>query len=432
MSPVSPLRRVAGERLGHLAGEDGVLLPLAIIMMAIGSMVIVTLLSLTATSARAQLDFDDLAPTRYSADSGVVDVLVDLLSGEDALTSTYSTPSLTINEYDVAISVQTPTTTVAAEYRYLDPGVAFGLASLSSQDSHYIQIDNVEAGAHVRVNWSFTPTTQSWTMRLYEEGGPPGAGAATVLATDDFESNSFTGGTGWTAAWTTGGSASIETTGGPFEGTYHALLAAGTGQITREASFGTSTDVRIRFWAKVDSFEAGDTASCSVSPDDAAYTVIRTWLDGEDDNVYRFEDIDVWDTVSSTTSLFFRCDANMDAGGDLFYIDDVEVVSHTLPPIIAESSDTKAPGGLFVDGSLITGGTYTIEFRNDSAADLVSNTYATDGSLNRTWVYTQAFRDYLITGTAESSTISTFVRQFPGRTVPVTAQEIFILSWSEP
>jgi hypothetical protein len=202
--------------------------------------------------------------------------------------------------------------------------------------------------------------------------------------------------------------------------------------MTREASFGTSTDIHVRFWAKVDSFEAGDSASCSVSPDDAVYTVVRTWQDGEDDNVYRFEDIDVWDTVSSTTSLFFRCDANINAVGDLFYIDKLTVESQSVPEIIVENSDSKGPGGLFVDGSLITGGAYTIEFRNDSAADLVAEAYATDGALSGSWVYTQAFRDYLIRGTAESSTISAFVRQFPGRTDPVTTQEIFILSWDEP
>jgi hypothetical protein len=188
----------------------------------------------------------------------------------------------------------------------------------------------------------------------------PGSHASTPAsgetAADDFESDSFSGGTGWAGAWTTVGSASVESAGGPFEGSFHALLTDGTGQMAREANFGTSTDVRIRFWAKVDSFEAGDASSCSVSPDDAVYTIIRTWQDGEDDNVYRFEDIDVWDTVSSTTSLFFRCDANMNALGDLFYIDKLTVVSQTVPPIIAENSDSKGPGALFVDGSLITGG----------------------------------------------------------------------------
>ncbi len=89
-------------------------------------------------------------------------------------------------------------------------------------------------------------------------------------------------------------------------------------------------------------------------------------------------------------------------------------------------------GALFVDLSLITGGASTIEFRNDSAADLVWDAYSTDGALDKTWVFAQAFRDYLINGTAESSTISAFVRQFPGRTDPVTAQEIFVLSWVEP
>jgi pSer/pThr/pTyr-binding forkhead associated (FHA) protein len=55
------------------------------------------------------------------------------------------------------------------------------------------------------------------------------------------------------------------------------------------------------------------------------------------------------------------------------------------------------------------------------------------GDRDGSWIADLGSRNgTFVNGTAESSTISAFVRQFPGRTNPVTAQEIFVLSWVEP
>lgn len=124
----------------------------------------------------------------------------------------------------------------------------------------------------------------------------------------------------------------------------------------------------------------------------------------------------------------------MSGTADQFWFDDVEVVSQERPAPYAQFSDTLGPGGIFLDSSFVTGGTYTIEFFNNSGVSLVSNAFAATGSASNTWIYAQAFKDYLITATAEnsSSTVAAYIRAVPGPTNPTTQQKVYIYSWREP
>ncbi|MDA1189433.1 MAG: hypothetical protein O2854_07140 [Chloroflexi bacterium] len=81
---------------------------------------------------------------------------------------------------------------------------------------------------------------------------------------------------------------------------------------------------------------------------------------------------------------------------------------------------------------MIAGGAYTVEFFNNSLVDFVSDGFSTDGNSGDTWIYVQAYKDYIVTASAESSTIATLIRQIPGPTSPITAQKIYIQSWREP
>ena len=233
------------------------------------------------------------------------------------------------------------------------------------------------------------------------------------------------------ASWATAGDASVASTASPFEGSFHTQLRRGNGHMERDVDLSGKTNVRLQFWAKASSFETGETATCSVD-DGGGLTVVRLWEDGEDDDVYRFEDIDLSSFTMSATFLIV-CDANMSGAGDQFFIDALEVVSQAFPTPIAEASDTEGPGELFAPASLVTsGGAYTIDFFNDSGVSLVSGSFSTGGASTDTWIYATAFKDYLISSTADGTNIVAFARQIPGPTNPVTRQSVFIESWKDP
>jgi hypothetical protein len=264
-------------------------------------------------------------------------------------------------------------------------------------------------------------------VKLYEGAGPPGAPDPLTIAADDFESGTFGGGAGWLFDWSVTGNANVTSTGGPFEGTFHMRLT-GSDTAKRAVDLTGKTDVRVQFRAKSDSFEPGETATMSVSPDGVNFTVLRVWEDGEDDNVYRVEDIAVVG-VATSSEFWIRFSANTSGVGDLFFIDDVKIVSQALPAPLAEKSDTKGPGALLVDGGPITGGSYTLEFFNNSGTELVSAPFGIAASDAQTWVFVQAHKDYIVTATAGETSVKAYIRQVPGPTEPKTGQSVFTESW---
>ena len=347
--------------------EQGFILPMVLAALALGSLVVFSLLSFTSTSARAGGEDTDNVLALYAAQSALTDVVTDLLEGSDALAGAYVVPSPTVNDLDVAVSVVPPVPIAVPEppYQYIDPGAGFGLGSLGSQSHYYFRIDSVYAGSALRLNWDFSPPGQRWKMAVYEGSGPPGAPAAVSIADDDLESGGLSGGTGWEGGWDVQGNVDVVSTEDPFQGTYHLRLRQANGRAKRAVDTSAESDLKLRFRAKADSFEAGETATLSVSTDDVTYVVVRTWEDGEDDGVYRAEDIDLT-PYGTSTSFWIAFEANVSGPGDRFFVDVVEVVTQPLSAPIAASSDTKGPGSLLVDGSLVTGGAYTIDFFNDS------------------------------------------------------------------
>ncbi len=147
-----------------------------------------------------------------------------------------------------------------------------------------------------------------------------------VIASDDFESGGTAGGTGWSGAWTFVGDVALVTNGKPHQGTFHLRLRRDTGVATREVNLASESSVAIQFWAKAKSFETGETATFSVSPDGSNFTVLNTWVDGvDDDNVYRFFDLSVPVGLLSST-FFIRFESNMSAANDRLWVDEIRVV----------------------------------------------------------------------------------------------------------
>ena len=149
------------------------------------------------------------------------------------------------------------------------------------------------------------------------------------LAWDDLESGDFTGGSGWLGDWAVVGIADVTGLGVPFEGAFHLRLrqATTTATSTAERSLDLSgqSKVRVQFQAKADAFDPGDVAQLRVSPDGVNFTTVRNWSDGQDDNVYRFEDIDL-SSFSMSAEFFIAFDAVLSVPGGRFFVDDLVVV----------------------------------------------------------------------------------------------------------
>ncbi len=276
--------------------QEGFVLPLVIAGVTLGTLVVFSLLSFTTTAVTVGGQDVDAVLGQYAAEAGVTNVVTDLMDGKDALGAGYVLPTSTVNGIDVDISVTAPTPATMPQplHQYIDPGVDFGLVSLDGQTHYYFQVDSIRAGTDVRANWSISPANQRWKMKLYKGQGPPGAPAAIQIAADGFESSTFDGGSGaWLGSWSATAEATIVSTDGPYEGTYHLRLEGNTGLAKREVDVTGLTDLRLRFYAKSISFETGETATVSASTDDISYTTLRVWRDGEDDNVYRTEDLDL-------------------------------------------------------------------------------------------------------------------------------------------
>ncbi len=147
---------------------------------------------------------------------------------------------------------------------------------------------------------------------------------AATLAFDGWESNSSSGGTGWRGNWTRSGDQAIVTSDGPHGGARHLRLRQSSGYARRSVNLAGASGVRLRFWAKVVSFEGSDQALVRVSPDGVTYTTVRTFTAADGDGVYRFYDLDL-SGFAMTSDFRIAFDAQMSGSGDRWFIDDIEV-----------------------------------------------------------------------------------------------------------
>ena len=166
------------------------------------------------------------------------------------------------------------------------------------------------------------------------------------IASDDFESGGWNGGTGWLWGWWYQGDSAVTTLGGPYEGSYHLRLRSSTGYVDRALDLSGKTSVHLQFWAKADSFEAGETATCNIY-DGVAWDTVHTWVDGNDDNIYRFYDVDL-SGYNMYNQFYITFEANMSGTGDYFYVDNIVITQpneyYTLGTLASQVLDTGVPG----------------------------------------------------------------------------------------
>jgi hypothetical protein len=168
------------------------------------------------------------------------------------------------------------------------------------------------------------------------------------IAHDGFESASYSGGQGdWSAAWTPSGDVSILTSAVPHSGNRHVRLRRGTGLLRRTVDLPPGvTTLRLGFWTKVDSFEGGEHANVLVSADGGNPTVEATFTTADNQNAYRYREIDLTSHLpASQVQITF--DANMGDTGDNWYIDDIRLVgtSEAMPPVAHAGPDQTVTAG---------------------------------------------------------------------------------------
>jgi len=181
-------------------------------------------------------------------------------------------------------------------------------------------------------SWLANATISTSISAYVAQGGNPTntftTAASFSVASDDFESGGWSGGEGWLWGWSNSGSAAVTSAGGPYEGAYHLQLVSYDGYVDRALDLSGHSNVHLRFWAKVDSFETGDAVDCIVISDGTPY-LVRSWTDADSDSTYHSVDIDL--SPYAMSSVFYvSFDARMSATDDYFYIDGL--VLRALPP----------------------------------------------------------------------------------------------------
>lgn len=146
-------------------------------------------------------------------------------------------------------------------------------------------------------------------------------------AFDGFETGNGGGGTGvWSGSWSLSGNYFFDTSG-EYAGNYHLRLRSNNGYARRQVNLSSATGPYLYFWAKANSFENGETAQVKVSTDGVNWDILRTFVNGEDDNTYHQYAFDL-SGYGSPPVFYVAFDANMNDTNDYFYVDNVELSTY--------------------------------------------------------------------------------------------------------
>ena len=193
------------QRKLSLSNQQGQAFPLVLVILAIGSILVSGFLTSATSSLLNAKVYGDPIPDIYAADAGI----------EDAIW-----------------------------------GLQYG--SLSEK------LD--ESGGYLKYTLHEPVNDLSVTISL-------NGTATSIIASHDFNDNNWSGGAGWLSQWNRNGSTSLTTSRSPYEGTHHLQLQGKNAYVERSVDLTGMTDVHLQFYAKVRSFEGGDTMSCLVSSD---------------------------------------------------------------------------------------------------------------------------------------------------------------------
>ena len=158
------------------------------------------------------------------------------------------------------------------------------------------------------------------------------ANAVTLHASDDFESGDTTGGIGWDdSQWTANGSAEARTQEDPVQGSWHVRIRKDA-SLERAVDLTGESQVFLSFWLKAKGFGGSDNAQVIVTPDGGSPVVLQTWVDGDDDDVYKQYTYDLDSLgITPSTLVTLRFQMNGNKNGDKIHVDDIQIYSTPLP-----------------------------------------------------------------------------------------------------
>ena len=177
-----------------------------------------------------------------------------------------------------------------------------------------------------RYQWDVNCTDNSTNYNYAtSQNGPFTLALEIIYASDDFESGTTSGGEGWLTDWQLSGNAAIITWGYPHDGNYHLRLRENA-EATRTLDLSKATRPKLKFWRKAFSLESGDYIYVKVSPDGTTWHTVATYTDGDDDNIYHLESIDLRPYYENSSQFYISFESVCDSYIDYFFVDDIEVV----------------------------------------------------------------------------------------------------------
>ena len=154
------------------------------------------------------------------------------------------------------------------------------------------------------------------------------AGSAEV-SVDDFESGGLSGGSNWLDAWHRNPDnpsyAKATAKESPYEGDYHLKITKQGALLSRAANLSGLSGLHLQLAARVNSFRTGNSLTCQVSPDGTEWNTIRTWTNSDSDGIYQLYDFDL-SGFTMSGEFWLALHAVDFSPGSAFYVDDVKII----------------------------------------------------------------------------------------------------------
>ena len=154
--------------------------------------------------------------------------------------------------------------------------------------------------------------------------------SGSTAAQDDFESGDLAGGAGWIGSWDETGDITLRSDGRQHGGNWHLRLQDDQGYLERELDLSGYDSPRLEMWARVRSFESGDSARLRVF-DGLNWHDLHEWTDTDDDDTYHPYDVDLSAYPHVGPGNYkIRIEPDMSSSSsDYFYIDDLQIVEQS-------------------------------------------------------------------------------------------------------
>ncbi len=238
------------------------------------------------------------------------------------------------------------------------------------------QVDPAVSGTTLTWNLSETMSVgQTLTVTL-------SASVAPTTISETFATQAYNGGTNWATNWMETGEADGALAGNiqvinydaPQSSPNHVYINANR-SLTRGADISTMDRPVLSFYWRLRSLEGGEFAYLDISTDNGSSWTngIRQWGNGQDDNAYHFDQVDLSLFRSNQFMLRFRTTGFFTAW-DHFYFDDVTIQS------FAHENEAQASGQLALN-AFETHDTDTVYTTDLSMAKSVSVTSAAVGDI---------------------------------------------------